>query len=308
MNRPLISVIMNCYNGEKYLHAAVESVLRQDWDRWELVFWDNCSTDRSAEIIKGYNDVRIRYILAQDHTTLGAARRLAVEACRGEFISFLDTDDEYLPGNLRQKYEAIERDCADVVYAGSIHVDSAGREIRRVVPNHNSGMLMEALLAEFEVEVPTMLIRKSAMQREALNFDDRIVGSEEYDLLLQLAVRSKFSVLHRHIAMIRQHRESLTYRVMKYWAQDRQLTVDKIRQSNPELPSSAKRALRKAEVKGQYYRSRWLVQDGKFEEARTVLRPIIFEDWRYVALYASLKISPRLWDFIHRNLRSARSS
>ena len=57
-NQPLISIIMNCYNGEKYLSESIKSVLSQTYQNWELIFWDNKSDDKSAEIFKIYKDKR----------------------------------------------------------------------------------------------------------------------------------------------------------------------------------------------------------------------------------------------------------
>ena len=70
---PLVSVVMNCYNGERYLREAIESVCAQTHQNWEIVFWDNGSTDRSASIAQGHGD-RVRYFRAAQTTPLGAAR------------------------------------------------------------------------------------------------------------------------------------------------------------------------------------------------------------------------------------------
>ena len=59
-DNPLISIIMNCYNGEKYLQEALDSVINQTYKNWELIFWDNQSTDKSANIVHSYNDNRIK--------------------------------------------------------------------------------------------------------------------------------------------------------------------------------------------------------------------------------------------------------
>ena len=71
---PMVSVIMNCFDGETYLPEALDSVLAQTFEDWEIVFWDNQSTDRSAEIFKSYADPRFRYWYAPDHTLLYEAR------------------------------------------------------------------------------------------------------------------------------------------------------------------------------------------------------------------------------------------
>ena len=80
---PLVSVIMNCYNGEKYIREAIDSVISQTYQNWEIIFWDNQSTDRSAEIVKGYNEPRIRYVYAQKHTLLYEARNYAIVESSG---------------------------------------------------------------------------------------------------------------------------------------------------------------------------------------------------------------------------------
>ena len=56
-----ISIIMNCYNGQKYLDESLKSIFAQTYKNWELIFWDNLSEDKSKEIIKSYNDQRIKY-------------------------------------------------------------------------------------------------------------------------------------------------------------------------------------------------------------------------------------------------------
>ena len=69
-NNPLISIIMNCRNGEKYLKKSTQSVLKQTYENWELIFWDNYSSDNSAKIIKNFKDTRIRYFKSKKFTNL----------------------------------------------------------------------------------------------------------------------------------------------------------------------------------------------------------------------------------------------
>lgn len=306
MSEPLISVVMNCYNGEKFIREAINSLVAQTHSNWELVFWDNQSTDRSAEIAKSYGDGRIRYIRAPRHTTLGAARKLAVPECRGEFISFLDTDDLYLPDNLSRKLELIEKEKAAVVYGGVIRINEAGEEGFRQLPSHSTGMIFEDMLRQFETDVSTMMIRRSVLVETGLNFDDRIFGSEEYDLLLQLAVCHRYAVAKEYLAKVRHHRSSLTYKVMEKWAVDRKLTLSKIRANHPGIEEEYPAAFREACARAHYYEARWLVHSGKSKDALAVLRPWLDAGWRYRCLYVALAISPKLWELLHRFLPSAR--
>ena len=79
MSKSLVSIIMNCYNGSKYLDEALQSIINQTYKNWELIFWDNLSNDNSKEIFKKYNDKRFKYFLADKHTVLYEARNLAIK-------------------------------------------------------------------------------------------------------------------------------------------------------------------------------------------------------------------------------------
>ena len=77
VGKPLVSIIMNCYNSDHFLREAIESVYDQTYSNWEIIFWDNASTDSSPEIAKSYDD-RLKYFRNNTTTNLGMARKLAI--------------------------------------------------------------------------------------------------------------------------------------------------------------------------------------------------------------------------------------
>ena len=85
MKNPLVTIIMNCYNGEKYLDESLKSIINQSYKNWELIFWDNVSTDDSKKIFDKYKDKRFNYFLAKEHTVLYEARNLAIKKANGDF-------------------------------------------------------------------------------------------------------------------------------------------------------------------------------------------------------------------------------
>ena len=99
---PLVSVVINCYNGEKYLKEAIDSVYEQTYQNWEIIFWDNASTDQTAEIVKLY-DNKLRYFRSKKTTVLGKARVEATKEAVGEYIAFLDSDDLWLQDKLEKQ-------------------------------------------------------------------------------------------------------------------------------------------------------------------------------------------------------------
>ena len=101
-NKPLVSVIMNCHNGQKFLSDAIQSIINQTYKNWELIFWDNFSTDESKKILSQFKDKRIKYFKSKKFTSLYKARNLAIQNVKGEFISFLDTDDMWQKDKLEK--------------------------------------------------------------------------------------------------------------------------------------------------------------------------------------------------------------
>ena len=99
----LISIIVNCFNGEKYLSRCIKSVLSQTYKNWEIIFWNNKSTDKSEKIIKNFSDKRIKIFRSKKFLNLYDARNRAIQKSRGQYICFLDTDDYWKKINLKNK-------------------------------------------------------------------------------------------------------------------------------------------------------------------------------------------------------------
>lgn len=303
---PLVSVLMNCYNGEKYLREAVESVIAQTYANWELIFWDNQSKDRSAEIIQSYADARIRYFRAPRHTNLAPARRLAVDQSRGDYICFLDCDDSYLPENLATKVAWMERTQAAAAYGGVIYVDEQGIERRRRLPEVRNGVIFGDLLRQFDADISTLVVSSAVIQRLGINFSDDIVGSTEYDLLMQLAATERCVTIPEYLARLRHHRGSLTYSLIGDWASDRNRTLRRVRERVPGIELTYAAAFAEAYARADYYHARWLVACGRRADALAVLRSIVGAGWRYWAVYFALRVSTGCWHFVHRHLPSSR--
>lgn len=97
MERPLVSVIVPVYNGERYLADALESIFEQDYDPFEVIVVDDGSADGTSGIAKSYKEIRYIYQMNQGQ---GAAMNVGIKAAQGEFIAFLDADDLWTPNKL----------------------------------------------------------------------------------------------------------------------------------------------------------------------------------------------------------------
>jgi glycosyltransferase involved in cell wall biosynthesis len=123
---------MNCHNGEKYLREAIDSVYNQSYKNWEIIFWDNASTDESGKIAKSY-DNKLKYFYTQELSLLGRARGLAAEQVRGEYLAFLDCDDLWCGDKLEKQIRIFEdsEESLGIVYGRSeiIYEDGSDNKV-----------------------------------------------------------------------------------------------------------------------------------------------------------------------------------
>ena len=127
--KPLVSVIMNCHNGSKFLEQSVNSIISQTYKNWELIFWDNASQDNSKEIISKFSDDRIRYFRSKKFNRLYESRNLAIQNSKGEFISFLDTDDMWQKDKLEKHMDFFSKNIDyEIVYSNYYIYDEAKKK------------------------------------------------------------------------------------------------------------------------------------------------------------------------------------
>ncbi|WP_428026062.1 glycosyltransferase family 2 protein [Arcobacter sp.] len=106
---PLVSIITPMYNAEQYIQETIQSVLNQSYKNWEMIIVNNCSTDRSSEIVNSIDENRIR-LIDLEYNSGGPARprNVGVENAKGEYIAFLDSDDVWLPQKLEKQITFLE--------------------------------------------------------------------------------------------------------------------------------------------------------------------------------------------------------
>ena len=207
---------MNCYNGERYLKDAITSVLNQTYPHWELIFWDNQSTDRSAGILKDYRDQRIKYFYAEKHTNLGTARRLAMNHATGQWVGFLDVDDIWLPNKLEKQIDIINRNHngkIGLVYGRALALEKGRtREIslrfyKKQLPE---GFMIKKLLFEGNfIPFLTALIPLE-VYRELGGFPENFKYGPDFYLFALINNKYEIKAVQDYIAIYRKHGDSLT--------------------------------------------------------------------------------------------------
>jgi glycosyltransferase involved in cell wall biosynthesis len=201
--RPKVSIIMSNMNKEKYIRDAIESILRQTYDKWELIIVDAASTDGSRPIIKEYasSDERIKSIFLDSHCGVAHARNIAISHSSGELIALLDSDDVYAHDKLERqlnKYMQCRR--ADtVIYSDWFSIRDSRVEtashVNRGYPTAE-GMILDVLLASRSIVNSTLMFPKKNLSVVG-SYNESLIIGEDMDLTFRLAHRFPFAFVNK---------------------------------------------------------------------------------------------------------------
>ena len=208
----LVSIILNCYNGEKYLSEALSSIKKQTYKNWELIFWNNKSTDNSERILRSFKIKNLKYYLSKKHTSLYAARNLAIKKATGDYIGFIDADDTWEKNKLKKQIKLFKDKNTAVVY-GNFWLKNEKNNKRKKSINYKvrDGYIYKDLIKRYNVGILTSLIKKSLLKKSKITFNDKYNIIGDYDFFLRLSNQYKFKFLNEPIATYRIHHHNLSF-------------------------------------------------------------------------------------------------
>jgi len=197
-----VSVIMAVYDGERYIREAIDSILSQTFNDFELLIVNDGSTDRTKDILKEYDDPRIR-IFSQSNKGCIAARLLAIKNARGKYLAIMDADDIALPERLSKSVAYLDSH-NDVVLVGTGYItrnELTGSE-RIDIPPTDDHVLRRCLLRYDPFKDPTNLVRADAFNKVGGYKIDR---GFDYELYSRLAKFGKLANISEVLLITRQH-------------------------------------------------------------------------------------------------------
>lgn len=217
MSRPFFTVLMNAYNGADYIAAAIESVLAQTERDFELLIWDDCSTDETGDICRAFGDPRIRYIRADTRVEIGPARDHAIALATGEWIAFLDQDDLWLPEKLAQQRAKIEagNERLGLVYGRTVRFGKHGLE-GEFDPWHRVGRQPEGDIFRQLLRHPSFVALSSACVRTAAlhalgGIPDTVRYAPDYWIFVNIARGWRAACVQTLVCRYRVHGESMSH-------------------------------------------------------------------------------------------------
>lgn len=293
-----VDIIINCFNGEKYLSEALKSVQKQDFPHWRIIFIDNCSTDDSAKIAKSFKG-NLKYFKTEKKVSLGAARKIAVDMCNSEFISFIDCDDTWMPYKLSDQINTMKNKNIVLTYSGINNVDQNKKLISQFKPLKAEGNLLKKKLISFDINLVTALLRREFLIKNNLNFLPTMEASEEYNLFMRITALGQIHSSDKIHANYRLLENSLTNQFKEKWSEERNYTLNQIFRKNDKLSSTYKNEIEVARRRSLYYEACFLMQSKQYSSARRNLKRIASKEKKYFFLLV-ISLIPFLWNFFHK--------
>jgi glycosyltransferase involved in cell wall biosynthesis len=202
---PEISVLMLAYNTEKYIDQAIRSILNQSFADFELLIYNDGSTDKTVQVIKSFSDKRIRFIDSKINRGLSYARMFSLKEARCKYVAILDSDDIAMPHRLKLQYEFMERNSFIALCGGNaIEIGENGELKEGLVHKKFKPHDLKILLFFYNI-----FINSSAMYRREIAVDlggyNDMAPVEDYDLFVRIADKYDIHTFNEALVYYRIH-------------------------------------------------------------------------------------------------------
>ncbi len=164
----LVSIIMPAYNAESYIKDSIDSVLSQTHTNFELIVVDDCSRDKTVEVVRGLNDSRIKIVELKENVGTGDARNCGLRATQGQFISFIDADDVWLPKKLEFQLIHMKKTNAPICHTSYAFIDEKGTDIAGYVQASES-VHLDLYMKNTEIGLSTAMVNRKLVGDFAFN-------------------------------------------------------------------------------------------------------------------------------------------
>jgi glycosyltransferase involved in cell wall biosynthesis len=301
---PLVSVVIAAYNAEAFISDTLKSLQAQTYQNFEVIIVDDGSQDRTAEIVKSFNDDRIQ-LIQQQNSGVPTSRNLAIQHSSGKYIAPIDADDIWYPERLAKHVQCLEAADSSVglVYSWSVYLNEKG-EIKGYSPFGQLGAVEGNVLAmlvfyNFLDNACSTTFRRECLDRVGY-YNPEFETCEDWDLYLRIAERYQFRIVPEYLIGYRQYSGSMSTKCVTM-SNFYELIMSQIYQRHPELPKYVRHwantafynnLLSKSYLAGDYQLMfRWMFRSLRNDYA-LLLRPGVYKV-TLVAIVRSLFKSPQ---------------
>jgi glycosyltransferase involved in cell wall biosynthesis len=252
---PKVSVIIPAFNCARYIADAIDSVLAQTYQDFEIIVVDDESTDGTGEVVRQYGD-RVRCIRQKNRGPSGA-KNTGIQAARGEYISTLDGDDLWMPDRLEKLTPLLDQQPElGFAYGDCYRIDETPDRIQprtafQIHGGARRGWVLERLVMVNFVPSQSVIIRRRALDAVGL-FDESYRIGEDWDLWLRLAARYPVDFIPDVVAMRRQHMQNITNNSDVTMMSNAVSILSHLKQREPEAVARIRRAHNRALARAHF--------------------------------------------------------
>ena len=209
---PKVSVIIPTYNRVESLSLAIESVLAQTFQDFEIVVVDDAPQGYARGAVVSFDNRRIRYICHEANKGDAASRNTGILNSSGDYLAFLDDDDEWLPEKLQMQVDVLTTSSSQVggVYTGKLNVDGATGTISRIYSPERGVNSFDEIFADNPINTSSILLKKICFERLGL-FDETMPCSSDYDMWIRICEEFKLQCIKQPLVKYCVHENGLTY-------------------------------------------------------------------------------------------------
>lgn len=267
--KPLVSFIMPAYNGSKYIAKAIESVIRQTYDNWELDIVEDHSSDSTLNVIQLYEDKRIKVHINEENMGISFSSNYSIGMSDSKYIALIDDDDVAPENRLELQVEYLERHPeVDVLGGRAILIDDEDRIIGYDdTPLHNPKLIKAYMhFMNKRFSNGTTMIRRSFLDKHELQFEENCYGMQDWKLMIDCSKFGNISSIDQLLQYKRIHNEESSLYYLKQYESERKekyasfqresiiksgftLTNDQIKIINDCITEKARRDMTDEEVK-----------------------------------------------------------
>lgn len=278
-SRPLVSIITPSYNRKDFIDEAIDSVLAQTYDNWELIIVDDGSTDGTKDHIRHYlEDERIKYFY-QENQGQSVARNFALTKAKGSLISFLDSDNLWLAHRLQVMITAKHKNPEyEIIYTNGYTINEQGQRLQQNDMERFSGKIAERLFWDNFVGMNAVLVEKKCFD-EMGGMENRRMVADDYRLWLKFAIRYSYLFLNERTYEYRVMEDQISSDKSKRFKSNEETLLYIFNEYKEELDiKAAKHGL------SRFYnrKARWLLSVNQFKKGIAA----IFLALKYDALWS----------------------
>ena len=201
---PLVSILLNCYNAEKFIGKAIESVISQSYKNWELVIWDDGSTDNTLKIIESYKDDRIFIFKQKKNVGLGKSRIQAIKHLKGEFVSIIDADDRFHEDKIAKQVKILNENEKISICSTWTKIFDNENNLRKIFESNLDTINLKQRLKFINIfpHSSIMYRKKDALKVEW--YSKKLEFAQDYDLTIKLIKNGELFLIKEFLTEIYQ--------------------------------------------------------------------------------------------------------